>query len=207
MSKADFRVIIVGGGISGLTLANCLQHIGVDYILLEARQEIAPQVGASIGLAPYGLRILDQLGVYSSIQQTETPIQALIDRRADGIAVHEIDSTLDGARLVLYSQSLRDQTTDSPRFGYLQSFSDRQVVLQYLFDHLLDKYRVILGKRVCHIVHQDTGVKVECDDGSSYGGDVVVGADGVRSVVRAEMQRLRGQQMSENPRQQSIDCM
>lgn len=207
MSKSDFRVIIVGGGISGLTLANCLQHIGVDYILLEAHREIAPQVGASIGLAPYGLRILDQLGVYSSIRQTETPIQTFIGRRADGKAFHEIGSALDVARLLLCSQPPQDQKTDSSRFGYLGSFSDRHIVLQYLFDRLLNKERVILEKRVCHVIHQDAGVMVECDDGTSYQGDVLVGADGVRSVVRAEMQRMRCQRIGENPSQQSVDCM
>lgn len=67
------KVIIVGGSITGLTLANMLERIGVDYVLLEAHSEIAPQVGASIGMWPYGLRILDQLGCYE-------PIRALIDK-------------------------------------------------------------------------------------------------------------------------------
>lgn len=38
------------------------------YVLLEAYPEIAPQLGASIGLLPNGLRILDQLGCYESIR-------------------------------------------------------------------------------------------------------------------------------------------
>lgn len=67
-SETDgFRVIIAGGGIAGLTLANCLQHAGIDYVLLEARSVIAPQVGASIGMMPNGSRILDQLGCYDEI--------------------------------------------------------------------------------------------------------------------------------------------
>lgn len=45
LNKSDgFRVIIAGGGIAGLTLANTLQHAGIDYILLEARKEISPEV-------------------------------------------------------------------------------------------------------------------------------------------------------------------
>ena len=47
---SNFRVIIAGAGISGLTLANALQRTGIDFILLEGRNEIAPQVGASIGM-------------------------------------------------------------------------------------------------------------------------------------------------------------
>ena len=66
-SEKDFKVIIVGGGIAGLTLANSLERAGIDYVLLERRGDIAPQVGASIGFLPNGCRILDQLGVYDEI--------------------------------------------------------------------------------------------------------------------------------------------
>jgi 2-polyprenyl-6-methoxyphenol hydroxylase-like FAD-dependent oxidoreductase len=68
-----FKVVIVGGGIAGLTLANSLERAGIDYILHERRGEIAPQVGASIGLLPNGCRILDQLGVYDEIKSNMTP--------------------------------------------------------------------------------------------------------------------------------------
>lgn len=66
MARKDFRVIIVGGSVTGLTLANILERLGIDFIVLEAYPEIAPQVGASIGLWPNGLRILDQIGCYES---------------------------------------------------------------------------------------------------------------------------------------------
>lgn len=54
---------------SGLSLANMLEKFNIEYILLEAHPEIAPQLGASIGLLPGGLRILDQLGCYDRIQE------------------------------------------------------------------------------------------------------------------------------------------
>jgi 2-polyprenyl-6-methoxyphenol hydroxylase-like FAD-dependent oxidoreductase len=44
--KSSFKVIFAGGGIAGLTLANSLSRANIDNILLEARDEIAPQVGA-----------------------------------------------------------------------------------------------------------------------------------------------------------------
>lgn len=64
-----FKIIIVGGSVSGLSLANMLEKFNIEYILLEAHPEIAPQLGASIGLLPGGLRILDQLGCYDRIQE------------------------------------------------------------------------------------------------------------------------------------------
>jgi len=80
----NFRVVIAGGGIAGLTLANALQHAEIDYVLLEARGLIAPQVGASIGLFPSGTRILDQLDCYDEITEQTCPITTGGDHDVSG---------------------------------------------------------------------------------------------------------------------------
>lgn len=69
----DFKVIIIGGSIAGLTLAHALHHINIDYTVLEAHKEIAPQVGASIGIFPNGARILDQIGVWEDVENAIEP--------------------------------------------------------------------------------------------------------------------------------------
>lgn len=69
MSVDNFKVIIAGGGIAGLTLAIMLERFDIDYVILEAYSKIAPPVGASVGLFPNGLRILDQLGCYDEIKR------------------------------------------------------------------------------------------------------------------------------------------
>jgi len=66
-TKHNFRVIIAGGGIAGLTLANSLQKANIDYLILEGRNEIAPHVGASIAISANGGRVLDQLGIYEEL--------------------------------------------------------------------------------------------------------------------------------------------
>lgn len=86
---APFKVIVVGGGIAGLTLANSFEKAGIDYVLLERRGEIAPQVGASIGLLPNGCRILDQLGVYDEIESHTTPLKSDIVWVDNGTKVTE----------------------------------------------------------------------------------------------------------------------
>jgi 2-polyprenyl-6-methoxyphenol hydroxylase-like FAD-dependent oxidoreductase len=70
---SNFKVLIVGGGVGGLTLANSLQHAGIDYLVLEARNEVAPQVGASIAIFANGGRILDQMDVYDDIFKHTEP--------------------------------------------------------------------------------------------------------------------------------------
>lgn len=91
------RVIIVGGGISGLTLANALQHTDVESIILEARSEISPQVGASIGLAPNGSRILDQLSCYTDLEKLAEPVQSTGYHDSNG---NELCPRSDGFKLL-----------------------------------------------------------------------------------------------------------
>ena len=67
---SKFQVIIVGGGVAGLLLANALEKAEVNYVLLEGKSEFAPAVGASIALGANGNRILDQLGCCKFSEQT-----------------------------------------------------------------------------------------------------------------------------------------
>lgn len=75
------------------------------------------------------------------------------------------------------------------RLGYPFSFMERQFLLQSLYYNINDKSKVLLNKRVSRVEQARDGVTVYCQDGSRYEGDVVVGADGVHSVVRGEMWR------------------
>jgi 2-polyprenyl-6-methoxyphenol hydroxylase-like FAD-dependent oxidoreductase len=60
-------VIIIGGSVAGLTLANILEAYDMEYILFERYEAIAPQLGASIGILPYGSQVLDQLGIEEKV--------------------------------------------------------------------------------------------------------------------------------------------
>lgn len=73
-SEGRFKVIIIGGSVTGLTLAHSLHKIGVDYIVLEKRDQVAPQEGAPTGILPNGARILDQLGLYDAIEKSTAPL-------------------------------------------------------------------------------------------------------------------------------------
>jgi FAD dependent monooxygenase len=74
MKEPRFRVIIVGGSIAGLTLAHCLARANIDFVLLESHGDMAPQVGASIGIMPNGARILAQLGLYDAVEAEIEPL-------------------------------------------------------------------------------------------------------------------------------------
>jgi 2-polyprenyl-6-methoxyphenol hydroxylase-like FAD-dependent oxidoreductase len=67
---------------------------------------------------------------------------------------------------------------------------DRQILLQILFGNIQDKSKILLNKKITDVEHTPHGVKVKCEDKSSYEGDVLAGADGVASKTREQMWRL-----------------
>lgn len=82
--KPPFKVLIIGGSVSGLTLANALDRANIDFLVLEKRPDIVFGAGAALGLLPNGLRILDQLNVTSELMTLGTPIHTMINRWKDG---------------------------------------------------------------------------------------------------------------------------
>lgn len=98
-------MIIAGGSIAGLSLALMLEKNGIDFLVLEAYKAIAPQVGASIGLLPNGLRVLDQLGCYERIvDECEYPVNKVYFRDSRGEpfwAFEDFNETISG-RSVLH---------------------------------------------------------------------------------------------------------
>ncbi|KAM4067154.1 FAD binding domain-containing protein [Hirsutella rhossiliensis] len=177
MSQERFKVIIVGGSVTGLTLAHSLHKIGVDYTILEKRSTIAPQEGASIGILPNGARVLDQLGLYGAIERATAPLGATNIRFQDGFH---------------FSSPYPKKILEN--FGYPIAFLERRKLLEILYDALPDKAEARVNKTVSSIDQQTgdgkSGVRVRTLDGDVYEGDMVVGADGVHSRTRSEMWRL-----------------
>lgn len=66
---------------------------------------------------------------------------------------------------------------------------DRYFLLETLFENIQDKSKILLNKKVTRVDQSAKGVFVKCQDGSSFEGDVIVGTDGVHSLVRQEMWR------------------
>ncbi|KAK4644055.1 hypothetical protein QC761_301390 [Podospora bellae-mahoneyi] len=72
----DISVIIVGGGPVGLTAAHAFSKLGIDFALLERRDIIAEDVGASIVLWPHGIRIMAQLGLLDQLLSIGTELMS-----------------------------------------------------------------------------------------------------------------------------------
>lgn len=68
-----------------------------------------------------------------------------------------------------------------------------------LYDNLRDQSKILVNKRVHGILETDTGVNVLTTNGEVFHGDIVIGADGVHSIVRKEMRRMAAKASPNHP--------
>lgn len=73
-SQKPFKVIIAGGSVAGLALANALERAGIDYLLLEKR-DVAPNVGQSILVLPCTALVFEQLGLHKTLDKVCVPLR------------------------------------------------------------------------------------------------------------------------------------
>lgn len=79
-----FKVIVVGGGLSGLGLAHSLTKAGIDFVVLERGDDLTPTVGASLAMWPHNVRVLDQLGLLKPTQEIDCRIKNKCNVKMDG---------------------------------------------------------------------------------------------------------------------------
>ncbi|KAL9595420.1 MAG: hypothetical protein Q9219_006463, partial [cf. Caloplaca sp. 3 TL-2023] len=169
-SEKRFKVIVVGAGVSGLTLSHALTKAKIDHVVLE-RGEIAPARGSSIGIHPHGCRILDQLGCLGEIERLCVPMKEFVNRLPNGS--------------VLTRSNFFDFIAQRNGYNFLNL--ERQVFLRSLYEMLPNKAVVKARQNITDIIESLNGVKVVLADGTVEFGDVVVGCDGVNSFVRQIM--------------------
>ncbi|KAH8891947.1 FAD/NAD(P)-binding domain-containing protein [Thozetella sp. PMI_491] len=168
------KIVIVGGSVTGLTLANILERLGIDYILLEGHEQVAPQLGASIAFWSNGFRILDQLGCFEDFVKDCT--------------LPEIGNLMVKGKLLTSLPGFASQHIR--RHGYGMFFNDRKAILETLYTKLQDKSKVLANKRVVRLETTKSGVRAHTQDGEAFEGDMLIGGDGVYSTVRKEMWRI-----------------
>jgi salicylate hydroxylase len=168
------RAVVVGGGIGGIAAAVALSQAGIDVRVYEQARELT-EVGAGVSLAPNGLRMLERLGVGEQV------------RRA-GARYSEVQLRLSDGRLVRhepYQFSVAGQNTGIHRADLLALLARR-----------LPPGSVHTGHR-CTGFSQKAGGTADGTAGSTGGGatvsfangatttaDVVIGADGIHSVLQ-----------------------
>lgn len=168
MSTKNSTIAVVGGGIAGLTAAIALRKLGRDVDLYEAAAELA-EVGAGITLAPNAMRGMDYIGVADAI--VEAGIEPAIQR----ISHWESGGALLEA----------DRSGSREQYGVPYVYIHRADLQDILFAAARAAgVRVHLGKRLEALESGPADVALSFADGSESHASLVVGADGLKSVVR-----------------------
>ncbi|WP_429933017.1 FAD-dependent monooxygenase [Agrobacterium vitis] len=165
------KVIVAGAGIAGLATALVFARTGHQVHLLEQASQLG-EIGAGIQLAPNAFRAIDELGVFQAISEKIVFIEnlRLLDLTS-GNAVAEL-STDEAFRA---------------HFGYPYAVVHRAD----LHDALLAQCQQMAGiqietsSRATGFTQSANGVVVTLSDERLLSGDWLIGADGIRSAIRA----------------------
>lgn len=164
------HVVVVGGGIGGLTAALALSRRGFEVTVLE-RSPAFVELGAGLQLAPNATRVLDGLGVLAPVVDAGVRPRRLV-----------LASALTGEELTWVSPDRFPEAYGAPYVVV-----HRNDLLAILHDACQEggRVRLLAGQQVTTV---DPGgplpVRCECADGTAYEATALVGADGLHSTVR-----------------------
>ncbi|AIV36229.1 FAD-dependent monooxygenase [Streptomyces sp. CCM_MD2014] len=170
------KVLVVGGGIGGLTTALSLHAAGIEAVVVERTRHLRP-LGVGINLQPHAVRELTELGLADGLSAIGIPTAEMV--------------WVDGSGAVQHREDL-----GTARGYHWPQYSLHRGKLQML---LLDAVRDRLGPEAVRtgtafegLRQEGPGVEVRLRDRGAdrpfgLAADLVVGADGLHSAVRAAL--------------------
>ena len=171
-SRSELPVIVAGGGIGGFAAALALSRRGLSVKVLEQSPEVG-EIGAGIQLGPNAFHAFDALGVGEKARGRAVYTDYMIMHDA-------IDESVVGR--IPTGEAFRQ------RFGNPYAVIHRVDVHTSLLEGAQETGRVefLTSTRAERIEQDDAGVTVIDQHGTAHRGLALIGADGVKSVVRAQ---------------------
>jgi salicylate hydroxylase len=160
------RIAIVGGGLAGAAAANALMTLGIRTELFEAAPELG-EIGASVNASPQAVKALRAIGVGDKI--------AAVGHLSPGIYTRNMQT---GEFLEFSDRNKIAEEYGAPYYSF-----HRADLMECLASGL-DRSAVHLGHRLTGLEEQSDRVILSFGNGTRVEAEYVVGADGVRSVVR-----------------------
>jgi salicylate hydroxylase len=165
--------LIAGGGIGGLAAALALLRAGVDVRVYEQASALG-EVGAGLTLSEGAMRCCDTLGIGQAVRQWLAPA-------ADFAYLHY--ST--GAMLVPAPPAAERPPADQAQSGHIYRADFHRLLVQAVQAFGAD--RILLGHALAGVEQDEGGVTLRFRNGATATGAALIGADGVRSAVRAQL--------------------
>jgi len=170
MTRAPLKIAVIGGGIGGLSAALSLHQAGFAVDVYEQAPEMT-EVGGGINMGPNAARILYRLGLREGLlREGVLPVGSHQRRWEDG-------RTLQRASL----NPLCEQLYGAPHITIHRA--DLLAVIAAGFP----AERIHLGHRLVGLADPGDRVEAWFDNGARISADLLVGADGIHSAVRAAL--------------------
>lgn len=170
------KIAIAGAGIGGLTAALCLHERGFNVQVFEAVEELRP-LGVGINVMPHSSKLLHDLGLGAQLDEMAIRTRCIEYRTRFGHLIQSDPRSVEAG-------------FEAPQY------SVHRGELQFL---LLDTVRarlgadaVIAGRPVRGFTQTADKVTVAFEDGGSETADLLIGAEGLRSPLRAQMHPDQG---------------
>ena len=170
---SGYRILIAGAGIGGLSAASCLMQAGHQVQIFEQAPVLA-EVGAGIQISANAMHVLRHLGLGDAIARVGVRPGAYVFRLHDtGEVIQRFSLSDEHERLhgAPYTQLHRADLHDILAARARQSDPDV----------------VHLDRKVAGFSETATSVELHFENGSSVRGDVLIGADGLKSAVRRQI--------------------
>ena len=163
------RILIAGAGIGGLTAGACLLRAGHDVTIFEQASELS-EVGAGLQISANATHVLHNLGLRAPLAQVGVRPGAYVFRLHDtGEEIHR------------FALSDEHERLHGAPYYQLHRADVHTLLATKVIELRRDAIR--LNCRVTGFEENENSVKLRLADGTSVKGDLLVGADGLKSVI------------------------
>jgi salicylate hydroxylase len=164
--SSSCRIAIVGGGLAGAAAANALKTLGIKAELFEAAPELG-EIGASVNTSPQAVKSLRAIGVGEKI--------AAVGHLSPGIYTRNMQT---GEFLEFTDRKKIAEQYGAPYYSF-----HRADLMECLASGL-DRSAIHLGHRLDALEERNDSIVLSFANGVRVETEYLIGADGVRSVVR-----------------------
>ena len=167
------KIIITGAGLGGLSAASCLMKAGHEVEVYEQAAQLG-EIGAGIQISANAQHVLRDLGLGPEIDRLGVRPGAYVFRLHDT-----------GEVIQRFSLAEDHEQKNGAPYTQMHRADFHNILASKAQEMRPDVVR--LNKRATGYVENENGVEVHFTDGSVARGDVLVGSDGIKSVVRNQM--------------------